>query len=537
MSILTESSPKATHPLNTLITLKNHQLSMLQRCYDIESNKKGLGIMSDKPGAGKTYVVLSLILNSKKQGKTNVIVIPQNIYHQWITSINNFTHHLTYQCFVEYQEVSSLYYSKLPKNIDLFITTPLYFNIVNDALIAVKSKVNRVFVDEIDSVDFIFKNGINCCDMLWLVSASFSKNVLERMNIKSSQVDQLTCKCDDDYVLSCFPLPDYIVTTILCVSTYLDDILYSVLSPMELSAANAYDFSKISNQHIKNVATTEKEAFDYILRDIEITIQNEKNNIEHYENLLLEQTDPIEIYNLKSLINVSNDNLEQAQKKYEILYERLKSSDMCLICYDNMNKNRVISSCCQNTFCETCLSVWYQKNNTCPYCRCKVEYESHILLINKESIDDDDNIDIEKINVKQKETPQSLHKDKMTMLEDLLDNNVGAKVIIFSDYSKVFKKIADLLDHKDITYVELDGGNITEIENKLYSYKSGDARVLLSNSSFYGCGMNLENTTDIIFFHKTQESMYKQVIGRAQRPGRLSALNVYNLYHNNELDS
>ena len=43
--------------------------------------------MRDKPGSGKTYVVLSMILEmkkkdllNKKRTKTNVIVVPQNIY-------------------------------------------------------------------------------------------------------------------------------------------------------------------------------------------------------------------------------------------------------------------------------------------------------------------------------------------------------------------------------------------------------------------------------------------------------------------------
>ena len=44
-------------------------------------------------------------------------------------------------------------------------------------------------------------------------------------------------------------------------------------------------------------------------------------------------------------------------------------------------------------------------------------------------------------------------------------------------------------------------------------------------------GMNLENTTDVIFYHKTETVMYKQVIGRAQRPGRTSCLNVHNLLY------
>jgi len=84
-------------------------------------------------------------------------------------------------------------------------------------------------------------------------------------------------------------------------------------------------------------------------------------------------------------------------------------------------------------------------------------------------------------------------------------------------------------------YVELDGGNVKALDKILNEYKAGGgARVLMLNSAFYGCGMNLENTTDIIFFHKTDRIMYEQVIGRAQRPGRTGRLSVHNLLYLNE---
>ena len=56
----------------------------------------------------------------------------------------------------------------------------------------------------------------------------------------------------------------------------------------------------------------------------------------------------------------------------------------------------------------------------------------------------------------------------------------------------------------------------------------------MSNSTLFGCGMNFENSSDIIFVHKMNESMEKQVIGRAQRFGRTSILNIIYLEYENE---
>ena len=41
---------------------------------------------------------------------------------------------------------------------------------------------------------------------------------------------------------------------------------------------------------------------------------------------------------------------------------------------------------------------------------------------------------------------------------------------------------------------------------------------LLLNSRFCGNGINLENTTDVFIYHKMNDNMTNQIIGRAQRP-------------------
>ena len=40
-------------------------------------------------GAGKTFVMLSLVLND--QQKKSIVVIPHNIYNQWIEAIQAFS--------------------------------------------------------------------------------------------------------------------------------------------------------------------------------------------------------------------------------------------------------------------------------------------------------------------------------------------------------------------------------------------------------------------------------------------------------------
>jgi SNF2 family DNA or RNA helicase len=85
-----------------------------------------------------------------------------------------------------------------------------------------------------------------------------------------------------------------------------------------------------------------------------------------------------------------------------------------------------------------------------------------------------------------------------------------------------------------ITHAYLKG-NGYQIQSTIEKYKTGNVKVLLVNTQAYGSGLNLENTTDMILFHKFDTEIEKQVIGRAQRFGRKQPLNVHYLLYENEM--
>ena len=55
------------------------------------------------------------------------------------------------------------------------------------------------------------------------------------------------------------------------------------------------------------------------------------------------------------------------------------------------------------------------------------------------------------------------------------------------------------------------------------------------NADFCAAGINLENATDIVFYHMMSTTKTTQIIGRGQRPGRTQALNVWKLCYENEI--
>lgn len=77
---------------------------------------------------------------------------------------------------------------------------------------------------------------------------------------------------------------------------------------------------------------------------------------------------------------------------------------------------------------------------------------------------------------------------------------------------------------------------VSAIQKQIDEYKNNDnCRILLTSATFYGCGLNFELTTDIIILHNMTDERTKQVIGRAQRPGRTDNLQVFHLFYPNEV--
>ena len=182
--MLNNTSTKYEQPNDINIILKNHQLAMLYKCMEIEK-KSNICIMRDKPGAGKTYVILSFINELKKRNKllknglnetneTNIIIVPQNIYFQWIISIESFSENLNYGKYVEYDNILNLYnnttdlYGK-----DVILTISSYYYVIASTLKSLNLKVNRVFIDEIDSISTFINMEINA-DFMMFISASFN---------------------------------------------------------------------------------------------------------------------------------------------------------------------------------------------------------------------------------------------------------------------------------------------------------------------------------------------------------------------------
>jgi len=599
---LNENSLKIDQLEELNIILKDHQLCIIKRSLEIEENNIcNFGIMSDKPGTGKTYAILGLIYYEKKlkkKNKLNIIIVPQNIIIQWCNSINNFSNGLlTYKKLIEYTDILDLY-SINPSffNYDIIITTSLFYNVIATTLESKFLKVDRIFFDEIDSISSLLINKINS-DFIWFVSASFNYNELgiysKYLNITS--IPYITCKCNNNYIDKVQILGTPKTYKIICKNLYLDNIFIYLLSSDELKLLNAMDYSNLKKKFCNIIAQNDKEAVDLLVKDKLEIIDMENLRIDDYIKAIENLNEEDQKKNiLKKQLDDSIKSLEESKIKLNLIKDRLKENNCCPLCYDEIDitQKKVLSQCCKNIICYNCADNWFNKMNkkNCIYCNKEnIKFENYIIIkpssenicvlcdqefksINDKYYSDCCNknscgnclkewyhtllkkkclfcgkeetlienfkneYNQEELKLDENFNLKYTKKNKLQYLEYFIRTKIytNCKIIFCSNYVKIFNYIKNLLTKYNIKYLELDDGNINSIYNSISDYKYGNINVLLLNSNLFGCGLNLECTTDIVFLHKMNPELEKQIIGRAQRPGRNVILNIWYIMHENE---
>jgi predicted translin family RNA/ssDNA-binding protein len=221
-------------------------------------------------------------------------------------------------------------------------------------------------------------------------------------------------------------------------------------------------------------------------------------------------------------IDKYSKKIKEIERKINGITERIKNSEHCSICYGDF-VNKSVAECCQGAYCFPCICLWLDKNPNCPLCRTKIT--SHNLkTIGEVSADQEDSIEVIEENIDE----FSENKTKIENLSVLLRKmKTDQKFLIFSSRVESFQEISELLETMHIEFKEVKG----HIKTTLQQYKEGALQVLLLHSDYCASGLNLENTTDLVLFHKFDEMTQEQIIGRAQRPGRKTSLNVWAFQH------
>ena len=598
---LDENSPK--YPADKIcskVKLKEHQLTLLQKCIEFEKNKyielydndvsetctdisSQYGIIADKTGSGKSYVILALILINKylerenriirnlgnyikftkketfNECSCNIIVIPHNIKSQWITYIKSFSDNIKYYMIdtVKSLELCLKDWENEYKFYNAILVTGSFYKYLENYVSSNNIRVSRLIFDEADTCRIPSSKKIEA-SFYWFITASY-KNIIFpykysvfnhitrntdhltngiennkfikeifKANLQHSNdvinrkiFDNLIIKNKDSYVDQSFNLPNIIHNTVLCKSPFILDLLDGIVTDKIINYIHAGDIQGAMDCVKKSNINTEENIINRILESYQIQINNINTKINCVNAIIYSNEND----RTDKLTKLENDSII-VKNKLSMLKERLQTSqNECVICFDTIDV-KTITKCCNSAYCFKCISEWLARNHTCPLCKQDIHFNSLYYVNN------DIKEDLEVVSSKIENNSENYTKieNLIQLLSDNYDKN--KKFLICSDYDNTFIEIEKILYKQKLKYEKLKGNNI---QNTVDRYKNQDLNILLVNSKHYGSGMNLQNTTDIVLFHRLDSELEKQCIGRCQRFGRKQPLNVWYLLHKTEL--
>ena len=521
--------------------------------FEIESN---YGILADKVGSGKTFETMGLIAygqipkerdriicssiftvtkykDMQSAIKTNLIIVPHNIITQWentfeystmktfVISKKSDIDHLEFEENLfedikplpdaEYNETNCVPYY------DCIIVSATMFEYFYNKFQTIKWA--RIIIDEIVSIklptNLEFK-----CNFIWFITATPSGIKMVRRNyirtLVSSMSDyiinNIIIKNNDTYIDESMKLPAIKQITVKCLTPKELQLIKNYVDNEILTMLNAGNIQDAITKLNCNIETSDS-ILEVITKKIKKELYNKRNELD-YE--LKRIPDDVRTHDEK--IKKIQTKINELENKCAGIEERIKTfkEDNCPICLEEIIYP-MLAPCCNNLFCVQCLT----NCRTCPFCREKIILSTCIVIDDKQVKKKEESIDTDKLC------------SKVDNLITIIKSNPNGKFILFSNYDRTFENVYSKLLENNISNNRLIGSHAV-INNTIKNFENGKIKVLMLNALNYGSGLNLQMATDIIIYHELDVELETQVIGRAQRLGRTTQLNVYYLLNDNE---
>lgn len=370
----------------------------------------------------------------------------------------------------------------------------------------------------------------------------------------SSRVFKTVIRNNIDFVKDSIYIPDPIYNYIKCFTPNDLQIVSSVISKDALKAFNAGDVNTAvsllgcsvgtENDIIKIVTNKLYEdnlTYKAKINEKEILFEEQKSLLLEINDLIdsAKETNNTELLgelkehkkntrsthdSLKTSIDTWTVNLQNNENKIKGITDRIAGikDKKCPICCMSMTKP-CMTPCCKNIFCMSCIgtAVNLSNKNECPMCRTAINIKELNIIVDSENPSLHTNISENKLPTKNQ------------ALLNYLNENKTERIMLFSEYQNTFETIIQLFKNNNITYSQLNGSS-SRIDNIVSKFRKKEFQVLLLNAKHFGAGLNLQFTDRILVYHRMSKDLESQLIGRAQRMGRSTSLNINYLCYDNE---
>ncbi len=260
---------------------------------------------------------------------------------------------------------------------------------------------------------------------------------------------------------------------------------------------------------------------------------------------------------------------EQAGLSIQRVKDNIKHGE-CPICMRSLAEvdDYIIVKCCNNILCRECgikAQIVNGKITRCSNCRAALTVNDLVFvgeklelnkIINEEFDDSEpaDDSDVSDENSKEindkfeavisivngekikNDVRVELNLPNVMKGSNYMPENDIRKVLIFANFKESIEKMSNKLTNNNIKFWKL-GGTAKEIHELAEQFTNCKTKcALLIEATKYCSGLNLQTSTDLVFLHRMHNvEMECQVIGRGQRIGRTSPLNIWYILFENEL--
>ena len=377
------------------------------------------------------------------------------------------------------------------------------------------------------------------------------------INLNSLLINE--CYCLPSFVDNNIKLKSPNIDIFHCKEYYIDNILTKILSEEQIKHINEHDYSNIRNVYkIQNSIESPSQLIKYIFTNHMLQIDTGTNDVKRYEKELKNCFDDDKKMSLYKMINKNKSIIDSSTIVVNKLKTLCKTFKLCSGCFLYNMCNSILDDC-ENIICVDCIDNYEKNKMIIPV----EKITPKKVIINKLTgkIVEDEESDTDNMKIKCLRCDE-FHFIKRSSLNKILEEpepyikKIVDDELIYMDKTKVIEKIINVCDKKIIVFLQfrsiinhinnichkfnytvqiLDGGNVKDLDNILNNFKTNKKKqVLIIDDCSLGVGINMEYTTDIIFLSKIDEKSEKQLIGRAQRFGRTTKLNIWKLFYKNE---
>jgi hypothetical protein len=531
--------------------------------------KTNIGILGDKVGYGKTLLALSLIASNKLENihinpiymrnfashhhynylnisvsnnliqktpniiNSTLVIVPRGpVYVQWEQTILEKTSlkmiSITNMNFIK---------SNLPKfdgsnekeimdffeNFDLVLikNTTLKVLINHYSGCYCMKNWKRMMVDEAHDIINNIPTHMNYY-YLWLITGTYNdlftktgyshyiSGIKELMNKNS--IASIIVKNSNEFIKNSFDIPEPNEKYYLCKLPTNYHIAKRFINSSVLEKINANDFAGAIRE-LGGKNETEDNIIELVSKDLKrglFNLENERNFIQNQD--INEDEKELKINNLKIKIEIQENKIKE-------LTDRIKDfkENSCAICMDTLQDPVLLE--CTHLFCGGCIFNWLNRNNNnCPNCRKSIGDLNKLTAIVK--------------NARHQNKKDEIYSKEDTLLK-IIENNPNGKFLVFTQIDNGFEIFKTKLNMNNISF-EFLKGTTTHMLNVLERFKNGITKIILLNTQYAGSGIEINYATDVIIFHSMGLDK-QQAIGRAQRVGRTSKLNIHNLCYEDEM--